>query len=85
MPHAVTPYDALGLVGAALFVISFAGNQLERLDPHGWPSLALNFVGAVLILISLSFSFNLASFVLESVWGLIALYGLIRYALRRKG
>ena len=77
-------FDVLGLAGATLFVVSFAGVQAEKLDAHGWPSLAMNFVGAILVLISLSFAFNLPSFVLESVWGLIALFGLIKLALRRK-
>ncbi len=85
MPHAVTAYDALGLAGASLFVIAFAGTQLERLDPHGWPSLTLNLAGAILVLISLTRAFNLASAVLEVVWGLVALYGLIKLAFRRRG
>jgi hypothetical protein len=81
----LTPFDALGLVGATMFVVAFAGVQVEKLDPHGWPALTMNFVGAILVLISLAFAFNLASFVLESVWGLIALYGLIKLVLRRRG
>ena len=84
MTTPVTAYDALGLVGAALFVVAFAGVQVEKLDPRGAPALLMNFGGAVLVLISLIFAFNLASFVLESVWGLIALYGLIKLALRRR-
>ena len=83
MQH-VTPYDALGLAGAAMFLVSFAGVQIEKLDPHGWPSLTLNFVGAILILISLIYAFNLASFFLESAWGVIALYGLIKLVLRNR-
>jgi hypothetical protein len=80
----MTFYDALGLVGATLFVIAFAGVQAEKLDAHGWTNLVMNFVGAILVLISLRFAFNLASFALESVWGLIAFYGLVRKGLRRK-
>ena len=38
---------------------------------------AMNLVGAILLLISLSVDFNLPSVVLESVWGIIALIGLI--------
>ncbi len=83
--HAISFYDALGLVGATLFVISFAGTQVERLDPHGWPSLTMNLVGAILVLISLTHAFNLASAVLEMVWGLVALYGLIKLIFRRRG
>jgi hypothetical protein len=77
-------YDALGLVGAGMFVVAFAGVQIERMGAHGWPALTLNFVGAILILISLRHAFNLASFVLETVWGLIALFGLIKLVVRRK-
>jgi hypothetical protein len=76
-------YDALGLIGAALFVVAFAGMQLEKLDPHKPPALLMNLGGAVLILISLLHDFNLGSFVLETVWGLIALFGLVRYFLRK--
>lgn len=77
-------YDALGLIGAALFVIAFAGMQLEKLDPHKPPALLMNLAGAVLILISLVHDFNLGSFVLETIWGLIAAFGLVRYFVRRK-
>jgi hypothetical protein len=43
---------------------------------------ALNLIGAILLLISLSVNFNLAAVVLEVAWGIIALIGLIR-ALRK--
>jgi hypothetical protein len=79
----VTPldiYDLLGLVGAALFVGAFGGVQAEKLDPHGPPALLMNLIGAVLILISLVHDFNLAAFVLESVWGVISFYGLARWS-----
>ena len=72
-------FNALGLIGAALFVIAFAGVQAEKMHAHGLPALAMNLVGAILILVSLAHDFNLPSFVLETVWGLIALYGLIRH------
>lgn len=76
--------DILGLLGATLFVVAFAGVQVERLDPHGAPALLMNLVGAVLVLISLAYDFNLPSFVLETVWGLVAAYGLIKLMRRRR-
>ncbi|HTI67599.1 MAG TPA: hypothetical protein VL460_08670 [Caulobacteraceae bacterium] len=76
-------YDLLGLIGAALFVVAFAGMQTEKLDPHRPPALLMNLGGAVLILISLVHDFNLASFVLEAVWGAIALYGLVKFLMGR--
>ena len=44
---------------------------------------AANLAGAVLLLISLSVNFNLAAFVMESAWGVIALFGLVS-ALRKR-
>ena len=68
--------DAVGLVGSTLFVIAFIyANRAEVLDKR-WFN-ALNLVGALLLLWSLWHRFNLAAFVLEVVWGLIALVGLI--------
>jgi hypothetical protein len=80
----VSLYDALGLAGAVTFLAAFAGIQTGRLDPHGAPYLLMNFAGAVLVLLSLLFAFNLASFFLEVCWALVALYGLVRLALKRR-
>jgi hypothetical protein len=77
-------YDVLGLAGAALFIVAFAGMQVDKLDGREPPALLMNFAGAILILISLAHDFNLGSFVLETIWGLIALYGLVRWFLRRR-
>lgn len=85
MNHALNLYDLIGLVGAALFVGAYAGIQFGRLDPHRPPYLLMNLFGAILVLISLLFAFNLAAFVMETIWGLVAVYGLIRYVLRRRG
>ena len=77
-------YDILGLTGAALFLAAFGGVQLEKLNPHRPPALLMNLTGAILILVSLAHDFNLAAFFLESVWGLISIYGLIKWAVRRR-
>ena len=75
-------YDLVGLAGSTLFVIAFLyANRAKVLDKR-WFN-ALNLVGAVLLLWSLWYKFNLAAFVLEIVWGAIALVGLI--AALRKG
>lgn len=78
-------YDILGLSGAALFLVAYGGLQLNRLDPHKPRYLLMNLVGAILVLISLIHDFNLAAFALEAAWGVIAILGLIRYALARRG
>lgn len=76
--------NVIGLIGSALFVAGFAyANLTDNLDKL-WFNL-INLVGALLLLVSLSVHFNLAAFVLEVVWGLIAAVGLVRaLAARRK-
>ena len=48
------------------------------------PALLMNLIGAGLVLWSLYFSFNLSAVLMESTWGLVALYGLIRLALGKR-
>ena len=76
-------YDIVGLIGVATILAGYAVATTGRLDPRGAPSLAVNFVGASLILLSLTQRFNLSAAIVEGAWALIALVGLIRIALRR--
>ena len=68
--------DLIGLIGVGLILITYAGLTLEKIDPKGWRYSAGNGIGAVLILISLFYSFNLASFVIEIAWLAISGFGL---------
>ena len=68
--------NLIGLIGSAIFIAAFAyANAAKRLNKL-WFNVA-NLIGALLLLWSLSVHFNLAAFVLEAAWGLIALGGLI--------
>ena len=80
----MTPLQIGGLIGAGLFLAAYAGAQTGHLHPQRAPALLMNLVGAVLVLASMLEAFNLASFVLEAAWGLIAVYGLVKLALNRK-
>ena len=67
--------DIIGICGSILFIIGFAyANLAKAMDQLLFN--ALNFAGAILLLISLSVHFNLAAFVLEVAWGTIALLGI---------
>jgi hypothetical protein len=77
----MSAFDVAGLVGVALILAGYAAATMGRLHPKGAPSLAVNFVGASLILLSLTRTFNLAAAIVEGAWALIALVGLIRIAL----
>jgi hypothetical protein len=72
----MTLFDAIGLLGVALILIAYGLLQLEKIDPKSVRYSALNFIGAVLILVSLYFAFNLASFIIEIAWLLISGLGL---------
>ena len=73
--------DIVGLIGSALVLAAFAyANLAKTLDKLVF-NLA-NLAGA-LLLVSLWVHFNLAAFVLEAAWALIALFG-IAAALRER-
>jgi len=73
----VTPETAnfLGFVGMALIVSAYAYVTASKAaNPfvlHG-----INLAGAALLVLSLTVNRNLPSMVLESVWALVALFGL---------
>ncbi len=75
--------DVAGLIGVAMILAAYALATTGRLDPKRAPSLALNFAGSSLILLSLTRAFNLSAAIVEGAWALIALAGLARAALRR--
>jgi hypothetical protein len=84
----MTAFDIAGLVGVTLILAGYAAATAGRLHPKGAPSLAINFIGASLILLSLTRQFNLSAAIVEAAWALIALIGLIRIglgAMRRSG
>ena len=76
--------DAAGVIGVVLMLIAYAGAQVGRLEPRKAPALLLNLVGAGLILWTLAVRFNLAAFLMESCWALIALFGLARLVRNRR-
>ena len=75
--------DLLGVVGVLCILIAYAGATSGRLDARRAPALALNLAGALLILVSLYFDFNLSAVLMEAAWALVAIYGLIQLALGR--
>ena len=79
----MSAFDIVGLVGVVTILVGYALATTGRLDAKGAPSLAVNFVGASLILLSLTRAFNLSAAIVEGAWALIALVGLIRLGLRR--
>jgi hypothetical protein len=75
--------NAVGMLGTVLVVLAFFLLQLERADPRGLAYNLINLLGAIFLLISLCFNFNLASFVIELFWITASLIGMWRYWRRR--
>jgi len=76
-------YDFCGNLGVVLMLFAFFQLQAEKISSQDVRYLLLNAVGAILVVISLCFEFNLSAFVIESCWVLISVYGLVRVYLRR--
>ena len=69
--------DIIGLSGSALFIGAFAyANLVSELDKVLFN--IVNLIGAALLLLSLWVHFNLAAFVLEVAWAVIAALGLVK-------
>ena len=77
--------DVAGVAGVLLILTAYAGATSGKLDPKRPPALLLNLVGAGLILWSLVYDFNLAAFLMEAAWALVAVFGLIRFFITRRG
>ena len=75
--------DIAGLAGVAMMVFAYAASALGKLDPTRAMALLLNLVGSALVLYSLAYAWNVSSFVMEAVWFLVAVVGLVRLAMRR--
>ena len=75
--------DIIGLAGVALLIITYALLQLDKIDPKGFWYSFNNLIVAVLVTVSLIYTPNLASIVIEVFWFLISLYGLIMWNKRK--
>ena len=71
--------DLIGLTGVALLIITYALLQLDRIDPKGFWYSFNNLLVAILVTVSLIYTPNLASIVIEIFWFLISLYGVVMF------
>ena len=79
----LTWFDVAGFIGVLLIVAAYLLLQLDKL-PSSSPSYSmLNAAGALLIILSLTFKFNLSAFIVEAFWLLISLFGLTKSLLSR--
>lgn len=77
-------YDIFGMLGVVLVLVSYIGLQFEKLKANGLNYSLMNFLGAVFIVYSLSYEFNLPSFIVEVVWMIVSLFGIFKYFYLRR-
>ena len=77
--------DIVGLIGVGMMLAAYALSASGRVRADAWPALTTNLIGAVMVLWSLLHAFNLSAFIMESAWAIVALFGLIKLALKRRG
>jgi hypothetical protein len=77
-------YDLVGTVGVVTIVLTYILLQTERIKSESLIYSALNGLGAGLIAFSLLYSFNFSAFIVEILWVLISIYGIVKYLLKDK-
>ncbi|MBV5320909.1 MAG: hypothetical protein JZU62_04425 [Sulfuricurvum sp.] len=76
--------DLIGILGVIIIIIGYMLLQLGKMDASDLSFSVLNTFGAFLIIISLLYDWNLASFIMEFTWMMISLYGILKYYKRKK-
>jgi hypothetical protein len=77
-------HNIVGNLGVVLIVGTYFLVQIGRMSAVRLPYITLNGLGALLILYSLWFDFNLSAFLIEVIWLLISLMGIGRVLLQRR-
>ncbi|MGD2127696.1 MAG: hypothetical protein PVJ33_03545 [Lysobacterales bacterium] len=76
-------HNVVGNAGVVLIVGTYLLVQLRRMSATELPYIVANGLGALLILYSLWFEFNLSAFLIEATWLLISIVGILRVVRER--
>lgn len=81
-------YDWIGYLGVALVLLAYFMLQAHKLKGHGLVYQLMNILGAVGVILSLTFSIgpiNWPAFLMQVAWIAIGVYGIVRgVAVRRE-
>lgn len=72
------------IVGAVLILAGFAGAQFRVLDPQSARYLFVNLVGSVILTVVAARDGQLGFLLLEGVWAVVSLWGLIALVRNRQ-
>lgn len=76
--------NIVGLMGVCLIITSFFLLQMEKFKPNSMGYLLFNFFGALMMLFSLYYNWNLASVIIECLWLIITIYGIFKFKIINK-
>jgi paired small multidrug resistance pump len=71
--------DIVGLMGMSSFLLAYLLLQRGKVQHCSALYLSLNLAGALMLMFSLLFKWNLAAFLLEAAWALITLQGMYQH------
>jgi len=74
--------DLIGFLGVALLIGTYALLQFDKIDPKGFWYSFNNMMVAILVTVSLVYTPNLASLVIEFFWFIISVFGLWKFYTR---
>ena len=78
-------YDGAGYLGVVLVLLAFLLLQAHKLQGTGLTYQLMNLIGALGVLLSLTFGgHNWSAFVMELAWLLISVYGVLRGVRQRR-
>ena len=80
----LSPFQLFGIVGVASYRWAYAALQFGWWRGDGIAYTLSNPAAALLVMVSLSESFNLPSALIQAAWAVLSLVGLARIALRRR-
>lgn len=70
--------DPIGIVGVILLLLAYFALSTGRISSNSMNYQIMNCVAAILILFSLYFHWNTPSVIIEIVWILISILGMVR-------
>ena len=79
----ITIPDLIAFTGVAVLIVTYAMLQLDKIDAKGFWYSFNNLIVAILVTVSLVYTPNLASLVIEFFWFIISVYGIVMYLRRR--
>lgn len=77
-------YDLVGNIGVFAILLCYLLIQMGKIDNSSLSYSLGNLVGAIFILISLYFDFNLSAVIIEGAWALISIYGITQWYKKRR-